>query len=48
MLESISELPSAKNSLGSWPKVLCRIRDRAWANTAMCPGGNSDFGPSAQ
>ena len=48
MLASISALPSTKNSLTSGRGCCCRMRDRAWANTAMCPGGNSDFGPSAQ
>ena len=48
MLASISALPSTKNSFTSWSRVFPRMRDRAEANNAMWPGGNSDFGPSAQ
>ena len=48
MLASIRALPRTKNSLTSWSRVFLRMRDRAWANTAMWPGGNSDRGPSAQ
>ncbi len=48
MLASSSALPSAKKSLTSWSAVLPFIREKACANSAMCPGGNSVFGPSAQ
>ena len=48
MLASIKALPSAKKSFASWSTVSPRIRDSACANRAMWPGGNSDFGPSAQ
>src|SRR5215211_4402738 len=48
MLASSRALPSAKNSLTSRSRLLLRMRDRAWANVAMCPGGSSVWGPSAQ
>src|SRR5215207_3438642 len=48
MLASISALPITKKSLTSWSSVFLRIRDRAWAKSISWPGGNSDFGPSAQ
>src|SRR5919198_1907021 len=48
MPASITALPSAKNILTSVSRPACILRQRNWANTAMCPGGNSDRGPSAQ
>ena len=45
---SIRALPRVKNSLTSSSRLWCRLREAAWANTAQCPGGNSDLGPSAQ
>src|SRR4030095_14248183 len=48
MLESSIALPSAKNSLVSVSRLWPRFRERAWANTAVWPGGNSVRGPSAQ
>jgi hypothetical protein len=48
MLASITALPRAKNSFTSSSRLSPRLRDIAWANSAQCPGGNSEWGPSAQ
>ena len=48
MPASISALPSAKNIFTSVSRLKWFLRDRASANSAMCPGGNAVPGPSAQ
>src|SRR5215208_6232530 len=48
MLASSRALLSAKYNRASSSRVLASRRLTYWANTFQCPGGNSDFGPSAQ
>ena len=44
MLASIIALPSSEEHLRVGVQACCRfLRESAWANTAVCPGGNSDL-----
>src|SRR5215211_2665725 len=45
---SITALPSVKKNLTSLSRLMPRFRHRYCPNTAMCPGGNTEPGPSAQ
>ena len=48
MPASIIAFPTRKNSLTSVSSEWPFLREMAWANSAVWPGGNSDLGPSAQ